>query len=193
MGRLSCQGHHDAAEQAVHRAHKIAADHQKYCGVSNIGADSSCVTPLPRLVEWMGVQKFVAEEHEAAREFFARARTLVLRSANKYPTHDRGGNRMITIGKYNGKEDDNNGNNEDGPVSKLGRRDRLRKESGAEIPRTVRGDLGTEWVGMTADDVHCLNGQHGVIDELQEEFHPEAMRLDLCVAVSICRQGPEAF
>lgn len=186
-GRSSCQGRHDAAEQAVHRAHKIVADHQKYRGVSNIGDDSSCVT-LPRLVEWMGVQKFVAEEHEAAREFFARARTLVLRSAQKYPTHNRGGNG-ITIGEYNGKKDDGN---EDSSVSKLGRRDRLQGKSGAETTRTVRGDLDTEGVGMAAD-VHCLNGQHGVVGEPLEEFHPEAMRLDLCAAVSICRQGPEAF
>lgn len=186
-GRLSFQGHHDAAEQVVYRAHKIAANHQKYCGVSNNGGDPSYVT-LPHLVEWMGVQKFVAEKREAAREFFALARTLVLRSANKYPQHNRGGNGT-PIGNNGGEED--NGD-EDGSVSKLGRWDRLRKESGAEITRTVRSDFGTERVGMAAG-AHCLRGEHGDVDEPHEEFHPEAMRLDLCAAISICRQGPDAF
>lgn len=140
-------------------------------GVSVVmGGDPS--DPIPRL-EWMGVQRFAAGEHDAASKFFTRARVLVLQRKN-----------------------DTNCSSETGRTVE----DRFDRESGPHDGRNGRSSLGSS-AGRSKDvrdgcmAVGTGNGagtpSAGGADT--GEFHPDAMRLDRCTAVAICRRGTEAF
>ena len=200
-GRLSFQGHHSAAEQAALRAHKIADDYQKYRDappvVSGGGGDSrdaffiegdSSDILVPRL-EWIGVQKFVAEEHESAREFFMKARALVLRRVNEYSERPEGSRDVA------GNDKGSSGLGDGFSSKACGRRYRDRPNCGSEIARSPHSGSAsqTRMFARTAAGVSCADGVREVFEPVHDEFSPDAMRLDLCAAVAICRQGPEAF
>lgn len=153
-------GDHTAAAQSSERAHTIAAKHRRHGDAVNhllppteVGKTAHLSDPLPRL-EWVGVQRFVAGDISSARDFFARARELVLlRSQEQGSSNSKGG---ACDARVDGFSLDDTADD---------------KASGAALAEGL-GNPGKVTTG---------------------EFDPDAMRLDRCVAVSICRQGPEAF
>lgn len=173
-------GDHVAAAKHSERAQTIAAKCRKHGDdlhdrVPRSAADLS--DPLPRL-EWMGVQRFVAGDNVSASRFFAQARELVWQrlkeqacadskkgaaAAAAAPTGDIGAGFDRTAGSGGWGAGPTDGLPARGKISK----DRENKES--EV------------------------GAGGVAEAPAGEFHPDAMRLDRCMAVSICREGPEAF
>lgn len=54
-------------------------------------------------------------------------------------------------------------------------------------------DQGVADEGCRQATVDILEGAPVKKGVGEGEFHPEAMRLDRCTAVAICRQGPDAF
>lgn len=128
--------------------------------------------PLPHL-EWMGVQRFVSGNNASARDFFARARELVLR-------------RQPEQGSLKLREGASDGGVKNG--HKFGRADH-----GKARQAVSTDDLSTPGNFPNVPTKTPAEGAWRDTDITTGEFHPDAMRLDRCAAVSICRQGPEAF
>lgn len=135
-----------------------------------MGGDPS--DPIPRL-EWMGVQRFAAGEHDAASKFFTRARLLVLQRLDDMNCSSD--TRTTVEDQFDGESG-----------TRDGRSGRPSLGSGAG-----RGKAVSE--GCVAVGTDNAAGKRIAIGADAGEFHPEAMRLDRCTAVAICRQGPEAF
>lgn len=135
-----------------------------------MGGDPS--DPIPRL-EWMGVQRFEAGEHDAASKFFTRARLLVLQQLHDM---DCSSETRTTV------------------------EDEFDRENGTRDWRSGRPSLGSRAgrgkavrEGCMAAGIDNAAGKRTAAGVDAGEFHPEAMRLDRCTAVAICRRGPEAF
>lgn len=173
-------GDHTAAAASSERAQTIAAKNRRHADAVNHLLPTTTTLaarktvdlsdPLPRL-EWMGVQRFAAGDDPSARDFFAQARKLVLlrvqeqASSNSKHRTDVNGRRSFDY-------------------CTAGARVRgAALTGGASSPRKITSAPKKEPVEGARHDAEITTG----------EFHPDAMRLDRCVAVSICRQGPEAF
>lgn len=131
--------------------------------------------PIPRL-EWMGVQRFTAGDHSSAADFFAQARELVLqRLKGQKRSSRKGGVPAADPEAFHSRGRARS----EGRSSAVAAAHPLGSKVRPEVERPV--GLGSNVGGETDGE-----GQAG-------EFHPEAMRLDQCMAVAICRQGPAAF
>lgn len=176
------QGDHTSAAGNAERARTIAAKYRIYgdqavesC-LEGLGAKAQKLSdPIARL-EWMGVQRFVAKEHASAAEFFAQARALVCTSQEISTTST---------------DSDCDGFNQRGGAERRGRRG----EKLAVARPTLDNDKAMTREGSIAAAAMASNGVGGNdrADIATGEFHPQAMRLDRCMAVAICRQGPGAF
>lgn len=183
-------GDHVAAAAGAERAQSIAAKRLKYDDNKSplcVGSAAdkelspvnamiakdvhSTVDPISHL-EWIGVQRFVADRHADAAVFFSRARDLLLRRVKQTRVEKGGGLKgraiedLLHSGNGGVKQDDVTevpGADCDGSgnTAAAGRRWRENKEAGIEIA--------------------------------QEEVDQAVMRLDRCAAVAICRQRSEAF
>eukprot|EP00752_Nemacystus_decipiens_P004020 g3682.t2 len=170
-------GDHTAAAESSERARAIAASHRRHAEAVNhllptteVGKTVNLSDPLPRL-EWMGVQRFVAGDDSSARDFFAQARRLVLlRVQEQASSNSKDG--ACDPGVHGRGFGYTSGAKARGAASTG---DVATPESIENVPKKP--------VGGTSHEAETRTG----------EFHPDAMRLDRCMAVSICRQGPEAF
>lgn len=121
----------------------------------------------------MGVQRFAAGEHDAASKFFAEARALVLqRLRGTNCSNETGTSDEYHVDWESELRGERNGRSP--PGSDAGRGKAARE--GCAVAGIDNGSGGCTTVGSDVG-----------------EFHPEAMRLDRCAAVAICRRGPEAF
>ncbi|CAM9282487.1 unnamed protein product, partial [Ectocarpus sp. 4 AP-2014] len=175
-------GDHAAAAENSARAQRIASKHWEHGNapdgvlpVTEVGKSRALSDPLPRL-EWMGVQRFVAGDYSSSSEFFAQARELVmlrlrdqdcLKSKGETVAADPSGSRR-GVGRVAG-----GGGRKQAPKDTIPGGDKKAALSRKEPCDSSAVDLG----GAATPG----------------EFHPDAMRLDRCMAVSICLQGPEAF
>lgn len=113
------------------------------------------------------MQRFAAGDNLSAGDFFARARELVLRRLRgEGASADGRGGGLESKAGVGGRE----------PAKTEGLLSRGSKRKPDKAPGTD-GKAGA---------------RHGA-EVGPGEFHPDAMRLDRCMAVSICRRGPEAF
>lgn len=118
------------------------------------------------------MQRFVAGDDSSARDFFAQARNLVLlRVQEQRSSNSRKGSSDADLDKR--RSDPTRGAKARGSAVTDGR---------ATPGRITNAPEKNSGEG-TSRDAEITTG----------EFHPDAMRLDRCMAVSICRQGPEAF
>lgn len=175
-------GDHVAAADNAERARTIAAKHQRHNDVRltpPIGAldviSEDLSDQAPRL-EWMGVQRFAAGDHSSAAEFFARARNLVLQRVKDQECSSRKGAAPAADGKAFDSRGRAGGGGRGAPLTAARP---ARSEARHVIDRSVA--LASN-VGGKPDGSATMG-----------EFHPEAMRLDRCMAVAICQQGPAAF
>lgn len=176
-------GDHTVAAENSARAQTIASKYREHSNapdgvlpVTETGKSQELSDPLPRL-EWMGVQRFVAGDYSSASEFFAQARELVvLRLRDRDCSNSKGetvaaaapsGSRR-GIGRAAG-----GGSRRKAPTDTIPGGDKKAALSRKNPCDTSAGDLESA--------------------ATPGEFHPDAMRLDRCMAVSICVQGPEAF
>lgn len=113
------------------------------------------------------MQRFVAGDDSSARDFFARARKLVLL-------------RLQEQRSSNLKEGAS-GHSLDYTAAAKARRAVLTDD--LDTPGKITNAPTNNSVGCSWRNAEITTG----------EFHPDAMRLDRCMAVAICRQGPEAF
>lgn len=190
----SLAGDHTAAAYNAERARKIAAVNREYTGLQlsmlpspgagpdDTAAETVTVTgnaflanPIFRL-EWMGVYRFAAGQHASAGNAFARARALVVEQQQQ-SWNDRTHFNAFALGNDAGA---------DGMVLSAG-----------DLLSTIRKtSIRAAALRRVASDKDSRRGQDeaaAVVTAKAVEFHPEAMRLDRCTAVAICRQGPEAF
>ena len=123
----------------------------------------------------MGVQRFTAGDHSSAAEFFARARKLVLQRLE-----DQKCSRKGVFPAADNEAFDSRGRAGDG---------------GRRAPVTTAHPVHSEIRDVMDRSVASASNVGGKTDggAAMAEFHPEAMRLDRCMAVAICRQGPAAF
>ncbi|CAM9388394.1 unnamed protein product, partial [Ectocarpus sp. 13 AM-2016] len=175
-------GDHTAAAEHSARAQTIASKYREHGNapdgvlpVTEVGKSQELSDPLPRL-EWMGVQRFVAGDYSSASEFFAQARELVMlrprdrdcsKSKGKTDAACPSGSRRGVCRVAGG------GGRRQAPTDTIPGGDKKAASSRKDPRDSSAGDLG----GAARPG----------------EFHPDAMRLDRCMAVSICLQGPEAF
>lgn len=125
--------------------------------------------PIPRL-EWIGVQQFVSGKYGDAAAFFTRARKLLVQRLEGSRAARREG---FAHGRNN--QEDYSGD-----------------DNGLTVQDSFKGFV----VAHEAHERQVDRAQAKMFDvnvELPTEFHSEAMRLDRCASVAICRQGPEAF
>ncbi len=173
-----------AAAESAERAQAIAARHQKYADelrdlllpTPAAAKISDFSDPLPRL-EWLGVQRFAAGDNPSACDFFARARELVL-------LRRRRGEGGCSAAAGRGADADGRGGGLD-----------AKARVGGREPANTEGLLsrGSKRKPDKAPGTDAKAGAGRRADVGPGEFHPDAMRLDRCIAVSICRRGPEAF
>lgn len=173
--RIALPGNHTAAAESSERAKTIAAKYRRHGDAINhllptasVGKTVHLSDPLPRL-EWMGVQRFVAGDNESARDFFAQARKLVILRLQEQGSSD----------SKEGVSDTDVDGHSFGPT----------------VDAKARGAALTDGRKSPAKITNApkkKGTRHGA-ETTTGEFHPEAMRLDRCLAVSIYRQGPEAF
>ena len=175
-------GDHVSAANNAERARTIADKNQRHSDVRltpPIGAlnviSEDLSDPIPRL-EWMGVQRFTAGDHSSAGEFFARARKLVLHRLKDQECLSRRGRSLADDDEVF----DSWGRAEDGGRCAL--------LAAAHPVRSKVRHATDRSVALSSKANGSTNG-----DAATGEFHPEAMRLDRCMAVAICRQGPAAF
>lgn len=110
-----------------------------------------------------------------AAEFFARARKLVLQRLEDQECSSRkGGSPTADVEAFNS---------------------RGRAGGGRCAPLTTAHPVHGEVRDAMDRSVASASNVGGETDgrATMAEFHPEAMRLDRCMAVAICRQGPAAF
>lgn len=130
-----------------------------------VGKVDDLSDPIPRL-EWMGVERFVAGDHVSSVTFFAQARELVLLRLKEQGCSDS--KRTVTAA-----------------AATVGIETGFDWTAGS-------GDLGaglTDGFRARGDFFKGRNSK----ESKAGEFHPDAMRLDRCMAVAICREGPDAF
>eukprot|EP00903_Cladosiphon_okamuranus_P006591 g6439.t1 len=168
-------GDHTAAAESSERAQAIAAQYRRHGDAVNhllpsavVGKTESLSDPLPRL-EWMGLQRFVAGDDSSAQDFFAQARKLVLL-------------RVQEQRSWNTKTGASDAHVDGCRVAPT-RDAKARGAPGGRTPGTIANAPNKNSGEGTSRDAETMAG----------EFHPDAMRLDRCMVVSICRQGPEAF
>lgn len=175
-------GDHVAAAENSERAQSIAAKSRKHGDALRddipgtvAGKAGGLSDPLPRL-EWMGVQRFVAGDNASASTLFAQARELVLLRWKEQGCSDskRAGVAPPVTGGMGAGFDWTAGSGDRGAglANRFPARGKLAK-----------GKKNKEFEVGTGDAAERATG----------EFDPDAMRLDRCMAVCICRDGPEAF
>ncbi|CAM9364932.1 unnamed protein product, partial [Ectocarpus fasciculatus] len=173
-------GDHAAAAENSTRAQRIASKYREHGNapdgglpVTEAGKSQELSDPLPRL-EWMGVQRFVAGDYSSASEFFAQARELVMLRLRDQDCWTSKG-ETIAAGPSGSRRGVGWGGGGwgQGPTGTILDGDERVARSRKEPCDSSAGDVGGA--------------------DTPGEFHPDAMRLDRCMAVSICRQGPEAF
>ncbi|CAM9242923.1 unnamed protein product [Scytosiphon promiscuus] len=167
-------GDHAAAAEKSSRAQTIAAKYREHGGEINsllpealAEKFDSLSDPVPRL-EWLGVQRFVEGDNASALDFFAQARALLLLQLRGQACSQSEGGVVAADASGSGNGFDGSGR---GDVEGL--------VSTHTIP-------AAKTLNAEPDSPHFAGAS-------AREFHPDAMRLDRCMAVAICRQGPEAF
>ncbi|CAM9421771.1 unnamed protein product [Laminaria digitata] len=180
-------GDHVAAADNAERARTIADKNQQHSDALRLTSPIVALNvtsedlsdPIPRL-EWMGVQRFTAGDHSSASKFFTRARKLVLQ---RLKDHHQ---------ECSCKEKGASPAAEDEACDSRGRAG----DGGRCAPPTAAHPVRSE-VGQAIDRSLALasnvGGKPDEDDAATGEFHPEAMRLDRCMAVAVCRRGPAAF
>lgn len=120
------------------------------------------------------MQRFVAGDFVSARDFFARARKLVL-----LRLQEQGSPNL----KRRASDTDVNGHSLDYAAGATYKARGVALTDFLASPGKITNAPTKISVEGTWHDAEIATG----------EFPPDAMRLDRCMAVSICRQGPEAF
>ncbi|CAM9418276.1 unnamed protein product, partial [Hapterophycus canaliculatus] len=170
-------GEHATAAEKSTRAQAIAANYRKHGDEINSPFPQAVLEhlelsdPIPRL-EWLGVQRFVERDNSSALRFFAQARALLVLQLRKQALPESKWDLAAANASGNGNKLDWMGRNKEQVM--------------------VSTDVPVEEI-TTVKALYKEFGSAGLAQAVSGEFHPDAMRLDRCMAVAICRQGPEAF